>query len=497
MKASVIVATAVLFVGGMSITAAASAKVGTRNRPPQPSVQSGRALAPSTRFYVPPPAQGSVLQILKLATHGDFKDAALISGMEATPQAVWFDGTTLSKAEQKPAQVEAQVRLTMFQADLEHSVPVLVPYNIPGRDCSQYSAGGALTDADYQAWISGFAQGIGNGKAVVILEPDSLANEPSDCAIYGTASYPFTDAERLADINYAVNALEADPNVSVFLDGGHSAWQNVGTMADTLIGAGVGNAQGFYLDVSNYQFTQNNVFYGTWVSDCIAYATVVEDATTPAEVASATGSCPNQYWNGGPANGYVAPSTFEGGALSPYGIWSNTANNGDFNTDGETSWYASLLGTVAPTTHFVIDTSRNGTGPNDMETYAAAPYDQDSGIIGTLESGNWCNPPGAGLGLRPTADTSSVSPLLDAYLWVKTPGQSDGQCDSAGGVRAWNDSEYTPPIANWPSPSSSNWTTFDPLWSLQTNSVFTDPAAGDWFPQQALQLAQDASPPLG
>ena len=31
---------------------------------------------------------------------------------------------------------------------------------------------------------------------------------------------------------------------------------------------------------------------------------------------------------------------------------------------------------------------------------------------------------------------------------------------------------------------------FDPLWGM------VDPAAGLWFPQQALQLAQNAVPPL-
>ena len=53
-------------------------------------------------------------------------------------------------------------------------------------------------------------------------------------------------------------------------------------------------------------------------------------------------------------------------------------------------------------------------------------------MISALQAGNWCNPPGSGTGILPTANTSSVSPLLDAYLWVKTPGQSDGQCDAAG-----------------------------------------------------------------
>ncbi len=459
--------------------------------PAAAAVPAGRALSPTTRFFVPPPAQGSLQQILGLTVHHDLKDALLLSQMEATPQAVWFTGTTSSGAAQSPADVEQQVRQTMFEAALQQAVPVLVAYNIPGRDCAQYSAGGALNDAAYQAWVSAFAQGIGSGKAVVVLEPDSLANLPSYCSVYGTANYPFTDAERLADISYAVNALEADPNVSVYLDAGHSAWQSVGTIADSLIEAGVQNAQGFFLDVSNYQYAQNNVLYGTWVSDCIALALVVDAATTPTQVASDTSGCPNQYWNGGPANGYV------GEALSPYGIWSDTQTNLALNTIGEDSAYAQLLGSTVPTTHFVIDTSRNGDGPNNMEAYAAAPYDQDSGIIGTLASGNWCNPPGAGLGLTPTANTSSVSPLLDAYLWVKTPGQSDGECDIAGGVRAWDDSEYTPPISGWPTSSSPNWTTFDPLWSLQTGQVIDDPAAGDWFPQQALQLAQNANPPLG
>jgi len=100
-----------------------------------------------------------------------------------------------------------------------------------------------------------------------------------------------------------------------------------------------------------------------------------------------------------------------------------------------------------------------------------------------LASGNWCNPPGAGVGLRPSANTGVA--LLDTYLWVKVPGESDGQCDSAGGARAWNYSLYNP--SNLTSAAQS---TFDPLWGM------VDPAAGAWFPAQALQLAQNANPPL-
>jgi len=56
--------------------------------------------------------------------------------------------------------------------------------------------------------------------------------------------------------------------------------------------------------------------------------------------------------------------------------------------------------------------------------------------------------------------------LVDAYLWVKVPGESDGSCTRGTGG------------------------TIDPEWGI------VDPAAGAWFPQQALQLAQLANPPL-
>ena len=69
--------------------------------------------------------------------------------------------------------------------------------------------------------------------------------------------------------------------------------------------------------------------------------------------------------------------------------------------------------------HFVIDTGRNGDGPPDAGT--AGP--------------TWCNPPGRALGKSPT--TSTGHKLVDAYLWVKRPGESDGACrpgDPASGL---------------------------------------------------------------
>jgi endoglucanase len=63
--------------------------------------------------------------------------------------------------------------------------------------------------------------------------------------------------------------------------------------------------------------------------------------------------------------------------------------------------------------HFVIDTSRNGLG----------------------SSGDWCNPPGRALGHRPTADTHHRR--VDAYLWIKRPGESDGACNGGPSAGQW------------------------------------------------------------
>jgi endoglucanase len=61
--------------------------------------------------------------------------------------------------------------------------------------------------------------------------------------------------------------------------------------------------------------------------------------------------------------------------------------------------------------HFVIDTGRNGNGPSRTST-GRAPA--------------WCNPPGRALGRDPTTNTGQAR--VDAYLWIKRPGASDGAC---------------------------------------------------------------------
>ena len=368
---------------------------------------------------------------------GQARDDAQLLG--SIPSASWFTGGT-------PDEVREGVDRVVGAADRRGELPVLVAYNVPYRDCALYSAGGAADTAEYEAWIDGFAAGIGDRKAIVIIEPDGLGVIPHHTTLDGaldscqpSEADPATASdERFVQLNHAVDAFAGLPGVKSYLDGTNAAWLNVGEASSRLVRAGVERATGFFLNVSNYLFTANSTAYGTWVSSCIAYATQV----TP----GAFGDCGNQYWNGGPANDW------QGVAMSQYGEWSADAADPALSTAGVDSRYEQQLAGVQPTAHFIVDTSRNGLGPWQ---YPADTYAQHE---------DWCNPPDRGAGALPT--TSTEASLVDAYLWVKVPGESDGKCYRG----------------------TSGPT--DPARGME------DPAAGQWFVEQARELIALSTPRL-
>lgn len=207
---------------------------------------------------------------------------------------------------------------------------MLVVYDIPWRDCSQYSSGGAASASAYEQFIEAVVSGIGGRRAAVIVEPDALAELECLSAEKQATYYSL--------LSFAVSHLGKSPSTSVYLDAGNAHWQSAATMAARLRKADVGQARGFSLNVSNFDTTSSETAYGEAIA-----------------------------------------RTLDTGA------------------------------------HFVVDTSRNGQGP--------AP-----------ESA-WCNPPGRGLGETPTASTGNS--LIDAYLWVKLPGASDGTCNGGPAAGQW------------------------------------------------------------
>jgi endoglucanase len=206
---------------------------------------------------------------------------------------------------------------------------VLVTYAIPNRDCGGYSAGG-LTSQQYAAWNRTIADGLRGSRAVVLVEPDSIA-------MLSNTRCGDEAARRLPLLRSAVDTL-ADAGLTVYLDGGKGGWVAPEVMAPRLAAAGVSRARGFFTNVANFARVDTERAYGERLS--------------------------------------------------------------------------TLLGGK----HFVVDVSRNGAGPR----------------------GGWCNPDGAALGQRPHAAAGTTH--LDALLWVKTPGVSDGSCGGAPAAGAWYES---------------------------------------------------------
>jgi endoglucanase len=88
-------------------------------------------------------------------------------------------------------------------------------------------------------------------------------------------------------------------------------------------------------------------------------------------------------------------------------------NVSNFYTTSQEESYGASISALVGAKHFVIDTSRNGNG----------------------SSGQWCNPAGRALGTPPTAATGDT--LVDAFLWIKYPGESDGTCNGGPSAGTW------------------------------------------------------------
>lgn len=281
---------------------------------PYQSRLKGRELFVYTENYV----------ALEQSNVGNPAAREVLNKISRQPIAEWFGDWNTN--------TQAEVDRYIGAANQSDLLPVLVTYNIPGRDCGNYSSGGAASSGAYSAWIQAVARGIGTRPAVIVMEPD--ATSQTSC---------LSSAERLERIQLlreSITVLKQLPQTRVYLDAGNAGWIDPAIMAKTLEEAGIDQADGFSVNVANYY------------------------------------------------------------------------------TDAESSTYAdSLLSALNPSydLSYVIDTSRNGNG--------------------RANNGQWCNPAGRLLGRAPSLDTSRNR--LDAYLWIKKPGASDGTCNGGPPAGQW------------------------------------------------------------
>jgi cellulose 1,4-beta-cellobiosidase len=136
----------------------------------------------------------------------------------------------------------------------------------------------------------------------------------------------------------------------------------------------------------------------------------------------------------------------------------------------------------------IIDTSRNGWGGPDRPTGPGPTTSPEDYVEGgrtdrRIHLGNWCNQAGAGIGERPRA---APAPGIDAYAWIKPPGESDGSSefipnDEGKGFDEMCDPEYTG------NPRNQN----------NLSGALPDaPLSGHWFSAQFQELIRNAHPAL-
>jgi hypothetical protein len=114
------------------------------------------------------------------------------------------------------------------------TVQQLSTYSLVHERCAADTSSAAFIRR-YVSWMKGLAAGIGNFHVVMFLELDSLIT--TQCMAHD----PRKLADRLTEISDAVQILEADPHVSVYIDGGAADALSAGRTSTLLRRAGVAN----------------------------------------------------------------------------------------------------------------------------------------------------------------------------------------------------------------------------------------------------------------
>jgi cellulose 1,4-beta-cellobiosidase len=391
-----------------------------------------------------------------------------IGQLASVPTAVWLDriaavvggsGVTMTLRDHLDAALAQQSGGTPV-------VITLIVYDLPNRDCAALASNGELLVSEngeerYRTeYIDPLAEILGDPqydslRKVAVVEPDSLPNlitnlnEPRCAEANSSGAY-------VEGIQYALDQLYPIPNTYLYLDIAHSGWLGwdsnfgpaVNLISSTIAGsaAGVESVEGFVSNTANY--------------------TPTEEPFLPD---------PNLNVGGQP----VMSGTFY--EFNPYfdELDYVQAMRSAFVSSG----FPSDIG-------MLIDTSRNGWGGADRPTGVSTSTDlntyvDESRIDRRPHRGGWCNQSGAGIGIRPTAAPATG---VDAYVWIKPPGESDGVSEE--GIPDPDDPNKQ--FDAMCDPNAQN--RYNPAYP--TNALPGAPHAGRWFHDQLVMLVQNAFPTL-
>ncbi|MFF7072046.1 glycoside hydrolase family 6 protein [Streptomyces pseudovenezuelae] len=382
------------------------------------------------------------------------------------PTAVWLDRIAAINGVNGGMGLRAHLDEALKQKGSGDLVVQLVIYDLPGRDCAALASNGELGPGDLAKYKSQYIDPIAallseskyaGLRIATVIEPDSLPNLVTNAGGTPTTTDACVTMKSNGNyekgVSYALDKLGAIPNVYNYIDAGHHGWlgwdSNLGPSVQefakvaTTNGASVNDVAGFIVNTANYSPAKEPNFK---VTDSVNGQTVRQSKWVD--------------WNQ-----YVDEQSFAVGLRDKL----------------VAAGFNSGIG-------MLIDTSRNGwggsarpSGPGPLTSVDA--YVDGSRVDRRIHAGNWCNQSGAGIGERPTAAPAAG---IDAYVWVKPPGESDGASaavpnDEGKGFDRMCDPTYGGNARNGNNP---------------TGALPNAPLAGHWFSAQFQQLMQNAYPPL-
>lgn len=341
---------------------------------------------------------------------------------------------------------------------------MFVVYDLPNRDCAALASNGELriSEGGFQTYQNDYVAPIkeivsdpayASLNIVAIIEVDSLPNlvtnlDTPDCAeADGPGGYR-------DGITHTLNELADIPNVYSYLDIANSGWlgwdDNFAGGTDLIARVIEGTDKGWD-SIAGF------------VSNSANYAPTVEPFLPD----------PNLSVGGQPIR---SSSFYE---------WNSYFDEKSFVQD----WRTTMISRGAPATlGMLIDTARNGWGGAGRPTRQSTSSNLDtfineSRIDRRLHRGNWCNQSG-GIGFKPYADPY---PGVDAFVWVKPQGESDGISDPNFALDPNDPAKQHDPMCD---PTARR-----PDGQAQTGALDNAPHAGRWFPEAFKVLLDNAYPP--
>ncbi|MER7974924.1 glycoside hydrolase family 6 protein [Streptomyces sp. NPDC005840] len=382
------------------------------------------------------------------------------------PTGVWLDRIAAINGVNGGMSLRQHLDAALAQKGTGQEVVQLVVYDLPGRDCAALASNGELGPTEIDKYKTQFIDPIAAIlsdskysalRIVTTIEIDSLPNLVTNTGSRATAT-PACDTmlangNYVKGVGYALNKLGAIPNVYNYIDAGHHGWlgwddnfapsATLFKQAATAEGATVDDVAGFITNTANYSALKENNFT---INDSVNGTSVRQSKWVD--------------WNR-----YVDEQSYAQ-------AFRNQLVSVGFRSD---------IG-------MLIDTSRNGWGGSARPAGPGASTSVDTYVDGgrydrRIHIGNWCNQSGAGLGERPKASPATG---IDAYVWMKPPGESDGSSsaisnDEGKGFDRMCDPTYTGNARNGNSLSGA---------------LPNAPLSGHWFSAQFQQLMANAYPAL-